>query len=66
MVRYTYAITFPLMLDMILYVEVYGDISSDTSRPALSDVGLGDLYYGKRSDGLSHSGPTPKHHSTIF
>lgn len=54
------------MLDMILYVEVYGDISSDTSRPALSDVGLGDLYYGKRSDGLSHSGPTPKHHSTIF
>lgn len=54
------------MLDMILHIEVNSDISSDTSRPALSDVGLGNLYYGKGGDRLSHPGPAPEHHSAIF
>lgn len=37
--------TFPLMLDVILDIEVNSDISSDSSRPTFSNVGLGDLYY---------------------
>lgn len=51
---------------MILHIEVESDISSDTSGPALPNVGLSNLYYGKRSDGLSHSGPATKHHSTVL
>lgn len=58
--------TFPLMFDMILYIEVNSDISSHAGRPALSYVGLGNLYNGKRGDRLSHPGPAPKHHATVF
>lgn len=65
--RYSvYIDTFPLMLDVILYVEVDSDISSDTSRPALSDVGLGNFYYGKSRDHLGHPCPASKHQTTIF
>lgn len=59
-------LTFPLMLDMILYIEVDGDVSSNASWPALSDVGLGNLYYGKRGDRLSHPSPSSKYHSAIL
>lgn len=54
------------MLDVILYVEVDSDISSDTSRPAFPDVGFGNLDNGKGCDRLSHPGPAPEHHSTIL
>lgn len=54
------------MFDMILYIEVNSDISAHAGRPALSNVGLGNLNYGKRRDRLSHPGPAPEHHATIF
>lgn len=54
------------MLDMILYIEVNSDIGSHTGRPALSDVRLGNLDYGKGGDRLSHPGPASKHHSTVL
>lgn len=54
------------MLDVIFDIEVNSDISSYAGRPALSDVGLGDLHDGKRRDVLSHPGPAPEHHATIL
>lgn len=59
-------ITFPLMLDMILYVEVDGDVGSDSSRPALSNIWLGNFHNREGGDWLSHPGPAPKHDSTIL
>lgn len=59
-------ITFPLMFDVILYIEVNGHIGSNAGGPALSDVGLGNFYDGKCSDDLCHPGPASKHYSSIF
>lgn len=39
--------TFPLVLDVIFDIEVNSDICSYTSRPALSNVGLGHFHNGK-------------------
>lgn len=58
--------TFPLMLDMILYIQIYSDVPSHTGRPALSNVWLGNLHYREGGDGLSHPGPAPKHHSAVL
>lgn len=64
--RHKHTNTFPLVLDMILHIEVHGDISSHTGGPALPNIGLGNLYYGERADGLSHPGPAPKHRSAVL
>lgn len=54
------------MLDVILHVEVDGDVGSYPGRPALSDVGLGHLHYGEGGDGLSHPGPAAEHHPAVL
>src|SRR4029434_7964171 len=51
---------------MIAHIEVDGDVGADTCWPALADVGLGHLHDGEGHDGLSHTSPTAKHHTTIF
>lgn len=59
-------LTFPLMFDVILYIEVNCNVGSDTSRPALPNVRLGNLNNGERADGLSHPGPASEHHTSIL
>ncbi len=58
--------TFPLVFDVIPDVEVNGDVSTDTGRPVLSNVWLRHLHDRKRRNGLCHSSPSSKHHSSIL
>jgi len=51
---------------MILYIEVNGDVSSHAGRPALPNIGLGNLHDRKGGDGLSHPGPASEHHSAVL
>lgn len=54
------------MLDVILHIEINSDVSSHTGRPALSNFGLSNLYYGESSDYLSHPGPASKNGPTVL
>lgn len=60
------SVTFPLVLDVVLHVEVDGDVGPHARRPAFANVGLGHLHDGKGSDGLGHPGPAAKHHSAVL
>lgn len=54
------------MLDVILHIEINSDVSSHTGRPALSNFGFSNLYYGESSDYLSHPGPASKNGPTVL
>lgn len=58
--------TFPLRFDVVLHIEVQGDVSTDSSRPVLSNVRLCHFNNGEGHNGLCHSSPSPKHYATIF
>lgn len=59
-------VTFPLVLDVILHIEVDGDVGSHAGRPAFSNLGLGHLHDGEGGDGLRHPRPPAEHHSTVL
>ena len=59
-------VTFPLVLDVVAYVQVDGDVGADAGGPVLPDVGLGHLHDGEGGDGLSHPGPAPEHHAPVL
>lgn len=59
-------VTFPLVLDVILHVEVDGDVGSHAGRPAFSYLGLGHLHDGEGGDGLRHPGPAAEDHAAVL